>query len=266
MKEYAPFDGPRLKVQWANRHIIDINRDITIFVESNPYRFGINFDSEKREYSAGVFSNAYEAARLANHVTLRTADVIHNLRAALDIAVCGVAEINGKKIDRKVFFPFAKTSDEFYRLISDTNRCSISVVAPQIVDAVKRLEPYQGGNGGLLYSLHELDKMDKHRFIVPALQSAVAKFEGIKIINAAGGTVNMNNSTIVFDPRQGYRGIIGLGSGKPKLEINQNIETGLEISFGKGQILEGKPIVPTLRSFSKLTIEIIESFASLIRG
>lgn len=89
-------------------------------------------------------------------------DVLHNLRAALDLLAVGlVAQNNGNP--KGVHFPFADSADELERQIKDKRMLR---AAPAVVDMLRALKPYRGGNLALRH-VHDLDVRDKHQMLVP---------------------------------------------------------------------------------------------------
>jgi len=93
-------------------------------------------------------------------------DVIHNLRAALDHLAQQLALVHTPTLSndelRGVEFPIAVSSTKYE---SDKAR-KVKGVHPAAIKEIDRLKPYKDGDGefsALLWRLHALDNVDKHR-------------------------------------------------------------------------------------------------------
>lgn len=98
-------------------------------------------------------------------------DIIHNLRSSLDLLACECVRINGNS-DEKVYFPFC---DDPSYLDDMIKKKRMDRASPAVVDLVRSLKPYTGGNAALR-AVHELDIQDKHSAIIPAI--GIAKNPG----------------------------------------------------------------------------------------
>jgi hypothetical protein len=93
-------------------------------------------------------------------------DVIHNLRSALDhlaqhLALVYTPTLTDKEL-RGVEFPIAKTFAEY----KDSKARKVKGIHPNAIEAIDSLKPYGDGDGQfstLLWRLHALDNIDKHR-------------------------------------------------------------------------------------------------------
>src|SRR5580700_703672 len=74
------FKGSRLKVDWAKRHISELERTLQAFFDTKPYRFVVEIDSDPQWYWL-VMRGQQE---LPDSVSLLIGDAVHNLRVALD--------------------------------------------------------------------------------------------------------------------------------------------------------------------------------------
>src|SRR5438309_6733807 len=84
MSESAPASekllSARLKIEWAKKHILDLDTALRMFYSTNPYKVGTKHDPQTREliyYLAGI-------APTPAHIPLMVADVLQNLRSSLD--------------------------------------------------------------------------------------------------------------------------------------------------------------------------------------
>lgn len=171
--------GPTLKVARANRHLLDFYQMMTDYLETDPFPVTLEDDAD------GVHQNA--RINIVRKVPLELGallgDVVHNLRASLDLIACDMARQNGctEVQIEKTYFPISK-NEEMYKLGPQTagggrgksGRHKIHYLSPSDKDAIDALMPYGGGNQ-LLYNLHELDRLDKHQIIVPVAANSASR-------------------------------------------------------------------------------------------
>src|SRR5919199_1570622 len=106
------FQGPKLKIERAERHIRDLQAEIDAFLARDPYPHVIQGDAER-----GVRWVKIEVRELVPpEFGLIAGDAIHNLRSALDIMLCDIAANHGDA-SRTIRFPFRDNADELEVLI-----------------------------------------------------------------------------------------------------------------------------------------------------
>jgi hypothetical protein len=146
-----PFAGPRLKVKRAKRHISDLNDEISAFLKRDSYRIVLENNAETGKLSWIVRITE----ELSDQAPLIIGDAIHNLRTALDLLACDLVRLNGGNI-KKVYFPFASEGDNLNKRIKERK---IHRAGPDIVQIIKCLKPYKGGDNAL-WAIHDLDITD----------------------------------------------------------------------------------------------------------
>ncbi|MGV8840682.1 MAG: hypothetical protein ACWA6X_10305 [Bauldia sp.] len=102
-------------------------------------------------------------------VPLIVGDVVHNLRAALDILICDIARHRGKGLS-DLKFPFADTESAW-----ETSVLGLMRLGPDVVAAVREMGAYRNGPSSGLRALHDFDILDKHRLIVPVYSAVWAE-------------------------------------------------------------------------------------------
>jgi hypothetical protein len=158
--EYVPtdeFEGPKLKIERAKRHIADFREAFSALSHSNIMRFEPYVDPETGDDSFKI----WQSEPLPSDLRLTAADAIYNLRAALDQAACSCARLAGEPPDG-TYFPHGSNKARFE--ISLREKCQ--KVPEPVRSAIAALEPYDGGNGYLLRVLHDLNIVDKHRDLI----------------------------------------------------------------------------------------------------
>jgi hypothetical protein len=233
------FQGPKLKIERAERHIRDLQAAIDAFLARDPYPVHIEDDPEQGVRRVRVDI----AAPVPHEVALIAGDAAHNLRSALDIMICDVGASLGDH-SRKARFPFATNAHDFE---AELQR-KVKGFPPDILALIRGLKPYDGGDDALR-ALHRLDIIDKHQLIVPAADHIAlgASFPGEFGSARNYRTSGDRTSRVVFHlPLDRVRG--------------QQVHVTLAITFGDGQPFHGEPMVPTLLHLAQLVKVIVQMF------
>ena len=148
----------RLKLQRAEHHILDLNRVAHTYYAQKPIRLMVLGEPKADRVTHFVKENV----PLPAEVPLIIGDAVHNLRSALDMLMFELVGHLARRPEN-VQFPFARRAESLESTI--TNR-EANLAGEKVVREIKRSEPYKGGNR-ILYAIHELDVLDKHKLITP---------------------------------------------------------------------------------------------------
>src|ERR1019366_9842997 len=169
MAEQKTLNRLRSKIERAEHHILDLQERWVDFIpDAYPVKSKDDPQSGER-----VWYLAY-AKPIPNDFRAIAGDAVHNLRCALDhichhlavIATSGAGPFDG------LYFPIAKNAHIFRERLKAAEEDKtvadgiIKRLGPDAVKAIARLEPYDGGGGAILYHLHQLDILDKHRLLL----------------------------------------------------------------------------------------------------
>lgn len=165
------FAGSFAKVKRTEAQINDFGVAVRAFFDGSPYeRFSeVNPDAFEEVWKFRLTSV------IPLDIAVRAGEVLFNLRSALDQVACALA-IKHSGLSKDTYFPFGKTLDIFEReLPAKTKK-----LPPDAIDLIRTLQPYKGGND-LLWSLHDLNRQDKHVSLVPVnLYSSTVSGSDIK--------------------------------------------------------------------------------------
>jgi hypothetical protein len=158
-------------------------------------------------------------------------DIIHNLRACLDLMASDLAvAVSGTS--NGVYFPFAAKADE---LDGQIKRKRFELCGSDAVDILKTLQPYKGGNVELR-AIHDLDILDKHQAVLPNPQPKHKVFE-LKFERDA--------------------------SGQDLACVEVPTVPEVELVFAKNTGLDGRELIQTLKELVELCETILERFVAL---
>jgi hypothetical protein len=240
--EIFHFHGPKLKIKRANKHIFDLNKLLTEFVASDFYRVSTEFNPNTGKHGIKV-----ELKPMSDETALFVGDAIHNLRSALDFMVC---EIVGITDNREIKFPFCGKRSE---LEGTVNKGPIQAAGSIICDLIiNTIKPYRGGND-LLYALHDLDIIDKHRLLLPVI--SVLSISNVRAKDDHGGIFHFD---VIMDDRGPHGGYGFPITGPYKITIENHGNPAFNIGLSNGP-LGGEPLIPTLHQLSQLVSGIVQA-------
>lgn len=182
-------------------------------------------------------------------------DVVHNLRSALDLMMCDIARLRGKSAS-EIKFPFAEDENS---LRLKLEKGELKKLGADVRDALLDLAPYKGGNIALR-GLHDLDIMDKHKLVIPAVTyGAIGLNTGWAYMPAQ----RLSPSAATVYARRDI----------PKESVLMNLNGSFEVSFvvlvggpwsqpiEKQLPFAGESVLDVLERLSQLTEQIVTSFA-----
>jgi len=149
-----------LKVERAKKHIVDLVQEVRHFMDTNPYKVETKRNPETRK----LIYYVADVAPVPDSLALIVGDVIQNLRTALyHLAyqlVCKDTEGNPPD-PKSIYFPIAVD----VRKYNATKKRKMKGAGQETFDEIDKIKPYKGGND-LLWVLHQLNNIDKHRLLL----------------------------------------------------------------------------------------------------
>ncbi|QIB35087.1 hypothetical protein [Ancylobacter pratisalsi] len=179
---------------------------------------------------------------------------MHNIRSSLDIIIFSMIGKNSDKI-RELYFPFSYNLESFEKQLING---SIKYAGNEVINVLKDIKPYNGGNN-LLYNIHRLNIIDKHRLLIISHRVAVltdrqmSELIGIKIINGnfifnGIGDELVRVSLNIQGNRKERRTVRSKGS----FDVECEGDVKFYLGFAKGQPCAGQDVVETLAQFANL--------------
>ncbi len=239
-----PFDDIGSKLQRAEKHIKDFGIAVERFKKTNPYEIVRQPDPEpgKRIY------DVKRADAVPPIIRATAGDVLQNLRTALDYIACGVVKANGGEPTADTYFPILKKAPTAEQLETAFNG-KVKGASKDAINKIASLKPYQGGDD-VLWRLHMLNKIDKHRLLMAA-QSSMSRlnFDG-PIRREPDGFPDVERTlseTFVpipggFPLKQGNQIVIEL----LPTQLDQNMQFFIEIAIYEPDIIEGRGLTKIL--------------------
>lgn len=229
MSDDPPCKAALVKLSRARKHLIEVE---TLFAE---YRD--QYEHEDTITTKVLRNGSYLSVEfqmrflpLSDEFGAAVGDVIHNLRAALDLLASEAAKRQSGD-NKGVYFLFAKSAEELEKQIKLKK---FTKASPEAVQIVQELKPYIGGNV-YLRAIHDLDIQDKHQQLIPQNFSVASPLLRM-------GDETTPESFIVGDDK------------KP---------SEVFLQFPEGSPLSKQKIVSSLHRMMEVTTGIIEMFETL---
>lgn len=195
-------------------------------------------------------------------IPLLIGEVAHHARSALDILINDIARIRGITGDR-LKFPFAATPQNLAGIL----RTDIAPLGSDLVTAIEDLKPYAGGNA-VLYGLHELNIIDKHRMVVPAFASVHRRYDLEGVVNRRRALddlppVSMNVLGTGWNSGEIRDGdLVTCGPGETPFDSYLKDEVGVEARFPSDcGPFPSKDVVTTLNRLLQCSSQICGEFS-----
>ena len=263
------FHSSKLKTERARSHIDALATEVSNFSLSSPCHLVIDDDSDP-EFK--VFK-LKRTSPIPGNSFLIGGDAVHKRRSALDHLAYELVKIESSKPRKKsqehlledVQFPIAADSTRINHAIK-TNQ--IDKAGKLVENSLRALRPYRGGNDGLC-ALHDLDRIDKHRLIIPVIEVTATPYVSTYIdYGSDGGTVTIlipADEPIEFDTP------IECDKATSRIPSNSFVARG---SFPRISIDVGLPIDPFkgvrvvdwLREMANYLDGVIAAFEALLGG
>jgi hypothetical protein len=246
----------RPKIERADQHIDCLNTAIKSFVDTNPYKIATKRDPESRKLIYYIES----AQPVPVIVAAIVGDALHCLRDALDhltqqLYLVGTG--NAKGYRDQTSFPISPSAKDFKSGLAR----KIEGMRQDAIDAICALEPYAGGKGADLWTLHRLNNIDKHRLILTVGSTFNSVDIGAYMMKAMGMAISGMNLFVgaadnLFPLETGKELFIGA----PDDEPDENMQFKFDIAVYETGLIEGKPVLETTMQFRDRINGIVEAF------
>jgi hypothetical protein len=231
------------KFNWASGHVEKFEQTMHYFAKDYPNILVHELDNETGEKVCRV----NEVPVLPDTFSLIMGDALHNLRSTLDYLVCELVRVQGNEPTTQTAFPIFD-NQELYQKGKARRTKGMSTVA---VEAIDRIEPWRDGEGHMLWRLHKLNNIDKHRILLTMalvnmgrtmtdpekaqLRSGQRETEQTKI-NVFDWILNTSRSAPLTPGQEIFR-----------IPPGQDISFAVDVAVPETEVAEGVPVFILLR-------------------
>ena len=201
-------------------------------------------------------------------------DVLQNLRSALDHLTIHLLciRLGVDKTDPESHFPVRDTADKYKTKMEGVEQ----TLGKDVADLMRAVEAHEGGNGHLIWVLHRLNNIDKHRIIVAVgsgnrsinlggigLRSHAPFWQSLKDQGIIQADTPVPVLSAFFKPADNLCPLkVGdvLLTGVSRNEVDVDNDFRFEIAFNEPGFSEGDPIIKTLQKMRDLVSATVDSF------
>jgi hypothetical protein len=235
----AFFPSSALKIERAEKHIRELNAELTAYQRTLPYEITVEHDPKTGHDSLCVVPFETVPERLMCIV----GDAIHNLRTALDYAASDIEFSTAGQRTKFTKFPIDDTREKVEHAINGGFKHKAPKgVCDFILDAI---QPYRGGNGQPIWELHALDILDKHKLLIAQIH--LQRIRNVRCKDEAGNPFIVYELATILNSRA----VVQVSTGRRNIQITDKGKATSEIFFGEGMPCERSEIVPALRHLSE---------------
>lgn len=256
------FDSALWKVDRARKHADDLEEEVHAFWATNPFEV----EMVGAPLTGPGHFKVKRMAAIPESITLITGDAAHNIRSALDHFAWSAVPLGQRR--RQTCFPVwvSATAPAPTKWEEQVSRQLLGATA-ELIEAVIKLEAWDTGRDSLLWVIHELDRIDKHRLLLPvavaltgigldgdSYEIGVAKkHSGIDaarpLVIAPREWTPLEEGKILFTSTEGF----GLSAAKATLSF--------DMTFGEPARVTDKSAVVWLRILAGLAEKVIRDLA-----
>jgi hypothetical protein len=230
----------RVKIERAKHHLRELETELLASKGQSKY---VGLTDEDPD--SGERTQYHRLLPIYTFNTLACAgDIVHALRSALDhlvyqLSIAGCDQVPSRQVE----FPIAKDRDTYE---AEKTR-KVRGIRPEAIEEIDRLKPFKDGND-VLWRIHELDNIDKHRFIFTVGDDALFTAPWIE----AFGEFLLRPAALKSDSP------LFSGAFADEAESSVNFEIGEAVSGS--QIGETNALLPSLRQWVDYIESVILSF------
>lgn len=231
-------------VLWAEAHIPVLQEHFVSWQRSDPYELVMEPDPDEPEWE---FVVARQRKALDPIVIGDVGAIINSIRSGLDILMFSVLARHREQPNGNTRFPITSRSTDFHARIAALE-AQQRITADEAA-AIRKAKAYYGGDS-MLYAIHQLDTLRKHRRLLsvePSIKAAQAT-----VLNGASYSFHrvMDSKTVLYRfPARKFRPTHG------------NMLIASEIFFDEPSLVIMKqPAVDVVRAFIHHVQALIEHF------
>jgi hypothetical protein len=250
----------RTKSERADKHFRELGTELSAFRKSKPYKVGAKRDPKTRKPVYYLLNVKETPANLSPII----GDVLQCLRSTLDHLAYQLLLVGNPTVGNpdEVFFPIGKDPHGYKSLLGRVK----NGMRQSAIDAIDEVEPYQGGKGALLWTLHNLNNIDKHRTIL----TTFVQTGGVDITPSIG--LNLEPWAKKLVARLGPVFIQEVGPKPPAKagdvlyigavdeEMYEKRKFTFDVAFAEPGVVEGKPIGPLLHEMTNFVNGLVTAF------
>jgi hypothetical protein len=258
-----------LKLQRANQHSDELDRQMRAFLATQPYTVAVRRDQNTRRPIYYVDS----VQPVPDAIPLTAGDAIQNLMSALDHLayqlVCKDTADNPPQPSR-IYFPIANDRATY----DGRKQGKMEGATAATIAEIDALQPYGGGDD-TLWSLHRLNNIEKHRLLLTVGAQAAGIHLGQLLFPHIAGdfdpeiatrmTEGLNHFLMPADKGFPLQPGFELYRDAPDQKINPKLQFRFMVVLNEPGIAEGKPVLETVRDLTTRVEDVVQALSPLLK-
>ena len=240
--QYALF-----KIEWARRHLNNLDWFYQGYVRSQPYDVNVQRNSDGL-----IVVHAGMRFGIPREIPLFAGDIVHSLRSALDYCWMGLERSINPSAAGKLTFPFS--DDEKVLSPRFEGKAEVWSIPGLQEFIMKKVRPYKDGNR-IIWNLNRLDRRDKHNLLIVSLGRIF--FDSFELISEDGSKISGSNMVVEVGSSMP---LAEIGSPHDNFEFRYNISRPVEVVLSEDGALDGAPLIETLARMADTVEEIVRMF------
>jgi hypothetical protein len=243
------FKSARLKIERADHHISDLERQLSALTRQN-------LDASIRQRDDGELDITLTVIPPPPCIALTIGDAVHNLWSALDHLAWEVVGLDDGCQHPQLYFPKGRDGPSYKGLCY-----GMKAVSPEVKQLFESLEAFPDGRGHFLYVTHRLDNADKHTVLTPVVNAPNIKE---LVLVSDQGNVRSRLSDLYGSDVTLHHGETFTVDGAPigaRLAFNDEAQISPHILFGNIEFVQGEPIFPTILKLRRAVADAVDSVA-----
>ncbi len=173
----AHFRDARLKINWANEHILHVETRVIALNETDTGTVEIH-----PQYGTERLTHTFSDVDAFDDLGLMIGDAVHNLKCALDYTwLKTVEKCAPSLVDDRAKFPVRKSIKEVEGFLTHAH---VDTICPALFRfMLHTVKPCEGWDNAI-WTIHNFDNRDKHRLLIPVL--AAGNISGIEVQDETG--------------------------------------------------------------------------------
>lgn len=249
------------KVQRSKKHILELEERWSAFASDGGYRIAREDDSQTGDRTYRLA----DVKPIPVDIPLIVGDAIQNLRSALDHVAHFLVSVGlgpGHPPITHAYFPIAENATKYNAELPR----KVRGMRQAAINAINAIQPYGGGNGELLWVIHTLNNIDKHRLLLTAMADMPAHSISPSDFAKQGMPewIPPNQRWVILKGASGTHFPLNAGDvllTVPKADVQEKMQFSIVPAFSEPQIVKGKSVMSMLWEMNAMVRRIIFNFA-----
>lgn len=259
-----PFESSLWKIERARKHADDLEAEVSSFWAADP----CEIETVGTPFAGRGFYRVKRMAALPEIIPVIAGDAAHNIRSSLDHFAWAAASPQERGVH--TCFPVwnssgIRTHDKWQKQVVQ----QMKGASAELIEAMVKLEAWQDGRDSMLWAIHELDRVDKHRILLSvavvltgiALDGDSYEITVAKKFSGVDPSRPLALEPARWIPVEAGGELFGTPDGTDLGATRTTLS--FDVMLGEPEMLRGRSAVTQLRILAELAEKVIHDLAEL---